>query len=401
MNGNFSLLVKPASYCCNLRCSYCFYFGKRELFGERELRMDGRTLSTMIEKFIALGLPVSSFGWQGGEPTLMGLDFYRRAVELQRQFAKPGQRVANALQTNGTLLDDEWGSFLHVNKFLVGLSVDGPEGVHDKSRLRADGRGSHADVMRGMEALKRNGVEFNVLTLVSTANQERPLEVYNYLKSLGVLHHQYIECVEFSGDGSLAPFSVDPLKWGQFLCAIFDEWFKADTRTVSVRLFDSILVKLLDKAANACMLGTDCRQYFVVEHNGDVFPCDFHVKPEWRLGNVAANSFEELYESELYRKFGARKRELSAACKSCEFLGLCAGCCPKNRPGAPASQSALCAGWKLFYGHTLERFKELAAEVAKERKSAARRRTAGSAPPDRNAPCPCGSGRKYKKCCGS
>ena len=402
MTRNFSLLVKPASYCCNLRCRYCFYLRKCGLFGSGALRMDELVLSTMIRKFMAIGMPVSSFGWQGGEPTLMGLDFYRRALELQRQFAKPGQRVANALQTNGTLLDDQWGAFLNANKFLVGISVDGPEGIHDMSRVWADGRGSHADVMRGMDVLKRHGVEFNVLTLVSSANQDRPLEIYNYLKSLGVMYHQYIECVEFDEDRKLSPFSVDPLKWGQLLCAVFDEWIKADTRTVSVRLFDSVLVKLLDKVANVCALGTDCRQYFVVEHNGDIFPCDFHVNPEWRLGNILAEDFGPLLDSPLYRSFGTRKRELSAKCKACEFLDICAGCCPKNRPGAnPATTSALCEGWKLFYGHSLERFKALAADIAKERKAATHQRTAGAPPPNRNAPCPCGIGRKYKKCCGA
>jgi len=363
--------------------------------------MGDETLGEMIRKFMELGMPVASFGWQGGEPTLMGVEFYRKAVELQRRYARPGTRVANALQTNGTLLDDSWGAFLSANRFLVGLSVDGPQEIHDRSRPWADGRGSYVDVMGGMDVLKRHGVEFNVLTLVSVANQDSPLEIYRHLKSLGVMYHQYIECVEFDPSGRLSPLSVDPMKWGSFLCAVFDEWFKSDARTVSVRLFDSIIVKLLDKTANVCALGTDCRQYLVVERDGGVYPCDFHVSPEWCLGNVLKDSFESIAASELYRSFGARKRAWSAKCSACEFLGVCAGCCPKNRPGGPGDLSALCEGWRLFFSHSLERFKELAAGVAAERKAAARRNVSSATPPDRNSPCPCGSGRKYKKCCGA
>ncbi|OGV53221.1 MAG: anaerobic sulfatase maturase [Lentisphaerae bacterium GWF2_52_8] len=402
MNHCFSLLVKPASYCCNLRCAYCFYLKKSEVFGEGCLKMDDHVLSVMMQKFMALRMPVSSIGWQGGEPTLMGLDFFRRAVALQKQFASPGQRIANALQTNGTLLDDEWGAFLHENLFLVGISLDGPPDMHNLNRVWADGRGSHEDVLRGMNVLRRNKVEFNVLTLVSSANQDHPLAIYKYLKELGVMYHQYIECVEFDGNGTLMPFSVAPEKWGEFLCTIFDEWYKSDVRAVSVRLFDSILVKILDGYPNLCMLGSDCRQYFVVEYNGDIFPCDFHVKMEWRLGNIVKDEFKTLMASPSYREFGARKHKLNQQCATCEYLSLCAGCCPKNRPGHDTvNLSALCKGWKMFYGHTIERFKELAKKIAMERKELTRQRAMGLPPPGRNVPCPCGSGKKYKNCCGA
>jgi uncharacterized protein len=364
--------------------------------------MSNVVLTTMTRKFMALGMPLSSIGWQGGEPTLMGLDFFRLAVSLQKQFAKPGQRIANGLQTNGTLLDDEWGEFLHANKFLVGLSVDGPEEIHNLNRMRANGRGSHAEVMRGMEVLKRHNVEFNVLTLISSANQDRPLETYNYLKSLGVNYHQYIECVEFNEENHFGPLSVEPLKWGIFLCTVFDEWFVTDTRTVSVRLFDSILRKLVDKVESSCNMSSDCRQYFVVEFNGDIFPCDFYVKPELKLGNILDDEFETLVNSPLYSEFGARKRTWNFKCDSCEFLGLCAGCCPKNRPGQnPKNMSALCEGWKMFFGHTLGRFKQLAEQIAHERTLATLHHTAGVSRTGRNTPCPCGSGIKYKNCCGT
>jgi uncharacterized protein len=394
----FSLLIKPSSWDCNLRCRYCFYLGKRSIYNESAPRMSARMLQNMIQKFMAMEMPVHSFGWQGGEPTLMGLDFFRRAVAFQQQFGHPAQSVSNGLQTNGTLLNDEWGKFLRQYNFLVGVSIDGPAELHDRGRTFIDGHGSHAEVMRGMETLRRNKVDFNALTLVSAFNQEHPLEIYRYLKNQGINYHQYIECVEFDQAGKLLPFAVKPGRWGEFLCTIFDEWFKNDTRKISVRLFDSILVRLVDGYANVCAMGTDCRQYFVVEHNGDVYPCDFHVRPELKLGNINDDEFDSLLNSKIYREFGVLKNSWNKRCSTCDYLSLCAGCCPKNRPGNdPANLSVLCEDWRLFYSHTIERFRQLAAEIIEERKRAASQRRQ----PSRNDPCPRGSGKKYKKCCGA
>lgn len=401
MNTNMSLLIKPASGMCNLRCPYCFYLDRTRMFGPGSLRMDDAVLETMIRKFLALRLPVSAFGWQGGEPSLMGVDFFRRAVALQQKHGRSGQAVSNGLQTNGTLLDDEWGRFLHEYRFLVGVSVDGPAAVHDRNRVHTDGSGSHADVMRGLDVLRRHHVEFNVLTLVTPANQDMPVEIYQYLKSLGVNYHQYIECVEFADDGGLRACSVEPVKWGRFLCAIFDEWYAHDVGRVSVRLFDTILARMVDNAAVSCVAAEDCRQYLLVEHNGDLFPCDFHVRPDWKLGNIMTDELPAVWNLERFRAFGRRKREWNVDCAACEYLVFCAGCCPKNRPGPdPSNLSALCAGWRQFYGHTLTRFRELAGQIVADRRQAAARRLQLGPDVGRNAPCPCGSGRKYKKCCG-
>ena len=399
MKNNFSLMIKPASSSCNLRCSYCFYLGKCKMFGDSVPRMNDNTLATITRKYMALHQPQPSFCWQGGEPTLMGVDFFRRAVELQRQYAAPGQVATNALQTNGTLLDDSWGEFLAANRFLVGVSVDGPAEIHDVNRVDVNGNGTHAEVMRGMAILQKHHVEFNVLTLVSATNQDHPVGIYRYLKSLGINYHQYIECVEFDSEGRLRPYAVDPVKWGKFLCAVFDEWYPADTRKVSVRLFDTILAKLVDRVATCCQAGTDCRQYFVVEHNGDVFPCDFFVRPELKLGNICSSDFPELSRTSIYHDFGARKQTWNSRCDQCEYLPLCVGDCPKNRPGSDfSSLSALCEGWRLFYAHTMTRFQRLAEEIVAERQ-----RPTGQSrkQPGRNDPCSCGSGKKYKKCCGS
>jgi serine-type anaerobic sulfatase-maturating enzyme len=407
----FSLLVKPASFGCNLRCTYCFYLVKENIYSGQHMMTDA-VLEQMISSFMAVPMPNYSFGWQGGEPTTMGLDFFERAIELMQQYGVSGKAVSNGLQTNGTLLDDKWGKFLHKYNFLVGISIDGPAIIHDQNRLTVNGDGSHKSVMRGLDVLKRHNVEHNVLTLVNSANVKHPLEVYAYLKSLGLNYHQYVECVEFDEKNELMPFAVKPEQWGEFLCQIFDEWYKNDARKVSVRLFDSILVKMVDKHANVCAMADDCRQYFVVENNGDVYPCDFFVTPELKLGNILNDDWKSLYESQLYVDFGERKSQRNDKCGQCPYLSLCAGCCQKNRPGhgsIPGQLSALCHGWEIFYQHTLPRFKILANEIIRERQEYQRQEMQNRAmaanqqrQPQvaKNAPCPCGSGKKFKQCCG-
>ena len=409
---SFSLLVKPASADCNLRCRYCFYLGKCELYpATPRHRMSDEVLGRMIRTFMQTDQPQHSIGWQGGEPTLMGLPFYRKVTELQQQYGRRGAQVSNGLQTNTTLIDDAFAHHLAAYNFLVGVSIDGPPAMHDRYRVFMDGRGAHAAVMTGLEALKRNRVEYNVLTLVSQSNVQRPREIYHYLKDdLGVMFHQYIECVEFDEAGGLMPFAICGAEWGDFMCGIFDEWVACgDTRTVSVRLFDSILMRLVDGIANVCAMARNCEQYLVVEYNGDVYPCDFYVDPELKLGNIMEQTWAELLMSPAYKAFGRRKSQLHAQCEACQFLHLCAGCCPKNRPMRgrdPRQLSTLCDGWLQFYRHTLPAFEKLADDIRAERAAAAaaeRRRQVQSAPPaavGRNDPCPCGSGKKFKRCCG-
>lgn len=412
---NFSLLVKPASFGCNLRCTYCFYLQKEKLFAGSHMMTD-ETLERMISSFMSVDLPNHSIGWQGGEPTIMGLDFYKQVVHFQKKYGKSGMNVSNGLQTNGTLLDDNWCKFLTEYNFLVGLSVDGPKEIHDKHRWTATGTGSHDLVMKGMDALKRNNTEFNVLTLITDSNVNNPLLIYNYLKDLDIKYHQYIECVEFEPSGELTPFAVRSEQWGEFLCTIFDEWYEKDRYNISIRLFDSILTKLVDGYANTCVLGEDCRQYFVVEHDGSVYPCDFFVLPEWKLGNIMDGEWQDFIDSPLYEKFGKRKSQWNNECTNCQYLRNCLGCCPKNRldhGSDPTNISALCEGWKIFYQHTLPRFKSLANTIIKDRKIAleqeeiAKNRAISNqsklnqkAKVGRNDKCPCGSNKKYKKCCG-
>ena len=329
------------------------------------------TLERMIAGYMATQQPVHTFCWQGGEPTLMGVDFYRRVVALQAACAQPGTRIANGLQTNGTLLDDEFAAFLAEYRFLVGVSLDGPAAAHDAERQTAGGDGSHARVLAGIACLRRHQVEFNILTLVNRSNVSKPVAVYDYLVEHGFFHHQYIECVAFAPDGTLQPFAITGQTWGDFLCQLFDHWYPRDTRRVSVRLFDTVLAKLVDGIANCCASSESCGHYFVVEHNGDVYPCDFQVRPAQKLGNVAMDGWTALQQSPAYAAFGARKRTWNMRCASCSFLQFCMGDCPKNRGGPENQNSArlshLCEGWRQFYRHTLPRFQKLAEKIHRER----------------------------------
>jgi len=407
----FSLLVKPSGADCNLQCKYCFYLKKCSLYpGSKVHRMSEKVADRMLSTFLATDQPRYAIGWQGGEPTLMGLNFFKFVTKKQKEYGRGGKQVSNGLQTNGTLLNDDWAKHLAKYNFLTGVSLDGPEKVHDASRLNPAGRGSHADVMRGIECLKRQGAKFNILTLVNRENVDKPAQIYRYMVDHGFFFQQYIECVEFDQAGKTMPYAVNGEEWGEFLCGIFDEWKKTDVRRVSIRLFDSILAKMVDGIATVCAMGTNCCQYLVVEHNGDVYPCDFFVEPDLKLGNVMENSWDELLQSPVYHAFGARKASCNEKCSGCSYFNYCAGGCQKHRYSKapkPTELSHLCGGWEIFYPHVLPFFEELADEIRRERASAeARMRMqqmqaqVPTGKPGRNAPCPCGSGRKYKKCCG-
>ena len=356
----FSLLIKPAGADCNLRCHYCFYLGKSALYpGTPTHRMDEPTLTRLVRGFLALPFPAHTFAFQGGEPLLMGEDFYRTLVSLQRRYARPGAQITNCVQTNGTLITPSLARFFAENNFLLGVSVDGPAAVHDLRRPNAAGAGSHAAVMAGLARLREAHVEHNLLTLVSQSNVHDPLGTYRYLRDeLGCRFMQFIECVEFAPDGLPLPYAISPEEWANFVIAVFDEWHAHDVRTVSVRLFDSVVAKILTGNANSCAMGCDCREYVVVEHNGDVYPCDFFVRPELRLGNILENDWDEIWDNPLHTAFGARKRTVNPACEHCDCRAFCQGDCPKNRTGHDASAdprtlSHLCPAWKRIYAHIL------------------------------------------------
>lgn len=407
----FSLLIKPASADCNLNCEYCFYLEKCGLYPERRRhRMPDEVLERLVRSYMETSQSVYSFGWQGGEPTLMGTEFFEKVVQFQKAYGKSGASVGNGVQTNATLIDDRMARLFREYRFLVGCSLDGPSDIHNQYRKNRAGQGSHDHVLSGISILKRNQVEFNTLVLVSQSNVNQANTVYRYLVDQGLYFHQYIPCVEFDEKGNLMPFAITGEEWGNFLCEIYAQWYPEDTHTVSIRHFDSILTKIVDGVDNVCTMGCNCCKYFVVEYNGDIYPCDFFVEERLKLGNIMESSWEELLRSPIYRKFGSQKANWNKVCDSCEWLPLCNGDCLKHRIFAdhpPHHLSHLCEGWKLFFEQTRNGFRKLAGDVNQMRRDEAQQ-TGANHPAaavkqgriGRNEPCPCGSGLKYKKCCG-
>jgi uncharacterized protein len=370
----FSLLIKPASADCNLACTYCFYLPKASLYPDSSRhRMSDSTLKRLISTYMATQQDTYSFGWQGGEPTLLGVEFFRKVVEQQSRFGRPGSIVANGLQTNATMITGELAELLGEYHFLVGVSLDGPEEIHNTYRKNRNGTGSYKRVIEGIELLRKHHVEFNVLVAVNAANVPMARRIYTFLLDLGVHYHQYIPIVEFDEAGRPLPFSIDGPRWGGFLNSLFEAWYP-DAGRVSIRLFDGILTYLVEGSRILCTMGEDCRQYFLVEHNGDVYPCDFFATPELRLGNITEADWGGLLASRRYEAFGRQKSDWNDDCESCPYLELCMGDCLKHRfYGAPevrtdpARLSWLCSGWKLFYESCLPGFRRIARRIQRQR----------------------------------
>jgi uncharacterized protein len=379
----FHLLVKPAGAACNLSCQYCFFLSKEKLYGERESpMMTEATLANYIEQLFAAtpGREVQ-VAWQGGEPMLRGLEFFRKSVELAERYRKPHQHVLHTLQTNGTLVDDEWAAFFKRNNYLVGLSIDGPRELNDTYRIDKKGRGSFDGVVRGWNCLQKHGVDCNVLCTVHAANSDRPLDVYRFFRDeLKARYIQLIPIVERATEQTIAlanqgwggfqgkdrPLykqegsrvterTVSAEKFGQFLCAIFDEWVERDVGTVYVTTFDVALGSWLGQH-NACIVAPTCGGALVMEHNGDVYSCDHFVEPGHELGNVSETPLRTLVNSEKQRRFGQNKYDsLPQYCKECPVLFACYGECPRNRfietPDGEQGLNYLCAGYRKFFTH--------------------------------------------------
>lgn len=370
----FHVMAKPTGSTCNLDCRYCYYLEKEGLYpGTRDFRMREEVLEEYIRQYIdAQEVPEVSFAWQGGEPTLLGIGFFERVVELQRKHCPPGKRVSNAFQTNGTLLDDAWCAFLRDHGFLVGLSVDGPREMHDHYRVDKGGAPTFDRVMRGLGLLKRHRVEFNTLTVVHNHNAKRPLKVYEFLKEHGSGFMQFIPLVERTGEGAqfaappeaggggprapVTKWSVDPEDWGTFLCEIFDAWVKTDVGTYFVPMFDCHLAVWMGLPATMCVFSETCGNAMAIEHNGDVYACDHYVYRHYRLGNVMDRTLDHLSALPEQVKFGNDKRDtLPAYCRACEVRFACNGECPKHRfmptPDGEPGLNYLCAGYKRFFKH--------------------------------------------------
>ena len=398
----FHAMVKPIGSACNLDCTYCYYLHKEGLLHQSAApRMSDDMLARHIRQYVeAQTGDEVVFSWQGGEPTILGLAFFRKIVALQALHKKPGQRVENDLQTNGTLLDADWAVFLKQHNFLVGLSCDGPARLHDHYRVTKGGKPTHAKVVAAARLLKQHRVPFSVLCVVNRENAKYPLDVYRFLtRELGASRVQLIACVEPKvfrdvapnrWDAALLPrvgtpqakpgapdsvvtdWSVDPDDWGAFLNKVWDDWYARDYGKVHVDLFETAVAQSMGMPSQRCVTAEFCGKGLVVEHNGDVFACDHYVYPEYRVGNIAETHWGNMAYSEPQKKFGFAKRDtLPEYCRKCEYLKLCWGECPKNRlvrtPSGEAGLNYLCPGLKKFYAHIQRDMPQILRRVEKER----------------------------------
>lgn len=444
----FHVMTKPIGPICNLDCKYCFYLEKEVIYPSGEKwKMPEPVLEEYIRQYIhQQDVPEVSFAWQGGEPTLLGVNFFRKVVELQRKYAD-GKTITNALQTNGTVLDDTWTEFFAKENFLIGLSIDGPRELHDKYRVDKRQGPSFDAVIRGLELLKKHAVEFNTLTVVNRANSYCPLKVYNFLKQIGSGFIQFIPLVERLPEGRLkvlgfdfaeppdpdvpnrpdlpvTEHSVEPEEYGKFLCEIFDHWVRRDVGSTFVQIFDVALGQWYNGTSSLCVFAEKCGSALAMEHNGDLYSCDHYVYDKYRLGNLMNQSLGEMVASPQQRKFGEDKADtLPEYCRKCEVRFACNGECPKHRfmktPDGEDGLNYLCPAYKRFFNH-VDPYMKTMADLLRRGQAPARimgmlaqaenTRRRGPGPgatitrqrstPGRNDPCPCGSGRKFKKCCG-
>lgn len=428
----FHVLTKPIGPICNLDCKYCFYLEKEALYPDAsKWAMPDDVLESYIRQYIEQqDAPVISFAWQGGEPTLLDLDYFRHVVALQQTYAN-GKRIENAFQTNGVLLNDDWAGFFRDNSFLIGISIDGPRQLHDAFRVDKGGQPTFQRVLRAVELLRRHGVDFNTLTTVHRANSHAPLEVYRFLKEIGSHHMQFIPIVEripaipaedglvllapdCRQEGTLAPWAVEPQAYGEFLCAIFDEWVRRDVAQRYVQLFEVTLQMWAGMESSLCIFRRQCGSALALEHCGDVYSCDHFVYPQNRLGNIMEAPLATLLSSSQQQLFGqAKESTLPAYCRQCDVRFACNGECPKHRfattPDGEPGLNYLCAAYKRFFHHVSPYMDFMVEQLRHQRPPAlvmqwvhrqdlqATNRSA----PSRNEACPCGSGRKFKKCCGT
>ena len=406
----FNIMIKPVCSTCNLDCLYCYYKTKsRDLYGNKpELRMSDALLEELTIQYLRTMPQSCAFNWQGGEPLIAGLDFFRTAVKLQKKHALPGQLISNNIQTNGTLLTEEWCSFFKENNFLVGISIDGPATYHDKFRRDAGGKATFATAWSGLELLRKNNIEFNVLVTLNSANTSKGAEVYRFLVNRGVKYIQFIPIIERNPDGTIADFSCPPDDLEKCLVDIYSSWKEHDIGKVSVGYIDDLLHYLFYNRSPICCNSQKCANAYVVEWNGDLFACDHFVFKEWLIGNITTDPLERLLKSPVLEKFARLKTDLPEECRTCEYLQYCNGGCPKHHVPIgtdPARVNYFCKAYKTFYAATLTELKHLAktARSNNEHREILAQQSGPRHPDDkigRNDPCPCGSGRKYKLCCG-
>ena len=364
------IMVKPVGSACNLRCDYCYYLEKQHLYANEGRQMlSDELLERFIREYIeSQTTPEVLFTWHGGEPLVRPLAFYEKVVRLQQRYAR-GRRIANSLQTNGTLINDNWARFFHDQGWLIGVSLDGPEAYHDAFRRTRGGGPSFRNVIRGIDILNRHAVEWNALAVANRLNGDHPLSFYRFFKNIGCRYIQVTPVVErlahhddgrqlasLVDEGQLAPFSIRPKQWGNFLCTIFDEWVRHDVSMFFINIFDATLANWVGVVPGLCTMAKHCGHAGVMEHNGDVYSCDHFVFPEYKLGNIHEQSLVEMMYSERQRRFGRAKADsLPTQCRECQWLNACHGECPRNRfirtaNGEPGL-NYLCEGYRQYFSH--------------------------------------------------
>jgi uncharacterized protein len=353
-----SLLIKPASAVCNLDCEYCFYLD-READPYTALpgrRMTVDTLERMVDTYLFYSYPNSVLAFQGGEPMLAGLPFFEKLVEFEKRFGRNNQSVSNALQTNAVLIDKNWCDLFHETNWLLGVSLDGPEEINDRYRFNKDRRGTWKRVMQSVELLKVNKVEFNILCVLSTANVDKPKELYRFYRSLGIDNIQFIPLAEFDGLGNRLPFTITAEQYGRFMVEMFELWWP-ERRKVRIRCFDNIAEAVAGHKPGTCTMHETCDSYVVVEFNGDVYPCDFFVEGGWKLGNVNDDSWGEIARRSKRYNFASKKTIAHPECQVCEWQSLCHGGCPKFRHGPRRQFEDLdyfCSAYKMMFAKSVE-----------------------------------------------
>jgi len=409
----FQVFAKPIGSICNLDCHYCYYLNKKYLYPKSE---SFRMSDDILEEYIVQHIDASPeteirFSWHGGEPTVLGLDYFRKIVALQRKHLPSNRRIANGMQTNGILLDDDWCRFLAEEGFAVGLSLDGPQEMHDQYRLTKDKKPTFEQTMQGYKLLQQHRVYTDILCVVNANNVQRPTEVYRFFKQINAQYISFLPLVETQpeAEGGVSHITVPAEAWGAFLCTIFDEWRDHDIGQIKVQIFEEAARTAFNQEHSLCIFRPTCGDIPVIEHNGDFYSCDHFVDVEHCLGNIKETPLVELLESPTQRAFGkAKLGALPRYCQECEVRAMCNGECPKNRflqtPDGEAGLNYLCAGYKSFFTHCQPFVSEVAAQwrqqtrnqqMTPERATDAQK----SIKPGRNDPCPCGSGLKYKKCC--
>jgi len=409
----FQVFAKPADSICNLDCHYCYYLKKEHLFPKTEsFRMPDDILEEYIVQHIdASPGSVINFCWHGGEPTILGLDYFRKIVALQRKHQPPDRRITNGMQTNGTLLDEDWCRFLAAEGFGVGLSLDGPQEMHDRYRVTKGQDPTYKQSMRGYKLLRQHRIPCNILCVVHAQNVQYPTPVYQFFKEIKAQYVEFLPLVELQPDeeGGVSHRSVSALAWGNFLCTIFDEWVGQDIERINVQIFEEAARTACGQDHALCIFRETCGDVPVIEHNGDFFSCDHFVDTEHRLGNIQETPLVDLLECPAQRAFGQAKLDtLPRYCQACEVRNMCHGGCPKDRilrtPDGEGGLNYLCAGYKCFFTHCRPFVAQLSAlwrRQSLEGQMMMVHAKAAQASPraGRNDPCPCGSGRKYKKCC--